>query len=85
MRKEKKVHKQKSVQVESMLVGDLLHLPSDGDVFFIKCLHTIYTINNMGQKCEGSCGLWDLNEILKKTYPENLKKILGAVWELPAK
>ena len=27
----------------------------------------------MGQKCEGNCGLWVLNEILKKTYPENLK------------
>ena len=32
-----------------------------------------------------NCGLWVLNEILKKTYPENLKKIVGAVWELPAK
>ena len=38
----------------------------------------------MGQKCEGNCGLWVLHEILKKTYPENLKKIVGAVWELPA-
>ena len=47
--------------------------------------HTIYIRNNMGQKCEGNCGLWVLNEILKKTYPENLKKIVGAVWELPAK
>ena len=47
--------------------------------------HTIYTRNNMGQKCEGVFGLWVLNEILKKTYPENLKKIVGAVWELPAK
>ena len=47
--------------------------------------NTIYTRNNMGQKCEGNCGLWVLNEILKKTYPENLKKIVGAVWELPAK
>ena len=36
----------------------------------------------MGQKCEGNCGLWVLNKILKKTYPEN---IVGAVWELPAK
>ena len=36
----------------------------------------------MGQKCEGN---WVLNEILKKTYAENLKKIVGAVWELPAK
>ena len=47
--------------------------------------HTIYTRNNMGQKCEGNCGLWVLNEILKETYPESLKKIVGAVWELPAK
>ena len=36
----------------------------------------------MGQKCEGDCGLWVLNEILKKAYPENLKKIVGAVWEI---
>ena len=47
--------------------------------------HTIYTRNNMGQKCEGNCGLWVLNKILKKTYPEILKKIVGAVWEIPAK
>ena len=47
--------------------------------------HTIYTRNNMDQKCEGNCGLWVLNETINKTYPENLKKIVGAVWELPAK
>ena len=47
--------------------------------------HTIYTRNNMGQKCEGNCGLWVLNEIIKRMYPESLKKIVGAVWELPAK
>ena len=39
----------------------------------------------MGHKCEGDCGLWVLNEILKKPYPENLKKIVGAVGEIPAK
>ena len=40
----------------------------------------------MGQKCEGNCGLWVLNEIIKKNiYPEILKKIVGVVWELPAK
>ena len=39
----------------------------------------------MGQKCEGDCGLWVLNEINKKTYPKNLKKIVGAVWKLHAK
>ena len=47
--------------------------------------HTTYSRNNMSQKCEGNCGLWVLNEIIKKIYPENLKKIMGAVWELPAK
>ena len=45
--------------------------------FFYK--HTTYTRNNMGQKCEGDCGLWVLNEMIKKMYPENLKKIVGAV------
>ena len=39
--------------------------------------HAIFTRINMDQKCEGNCGLWVLNEILKK--------IVGAVWELPAK
>ena len=39
----------------------------------------------MGQKCEGNRGLLVLNEIIKETYPENLKKIVGAVRELPAK
>ena len=39
----------------------------------------------MGQKFEGNCGLWVLNEILKRTYPENLKKTMGVVWELLAK
>ena len=39
----------------------------------------------MGLKCEGNCGLGVLNEILKKKIPENLKKIVDAVWELPAK
>ena len=39
----------------------------------------------MGQKCEGNCGLWVLDEIILKIYPENLKNIVGAVWTLPAK
>ena len=47
--------------------------------------HTTYTKYNMGQKCEGNCGLWFLNEIIKINYPGNLKNIVGAVWELPAK
>ena len=41
--------------------------------------HTTYTRNNMGQKCEHNCGLWVLNEIIKKIYPENLRKIVGAL------
>ena len=45
----------------------------------------IYTRINISWKYEGNCGLWVPNEILKKMYPENLKKIVGAVWELPAK
>ena len=39
----------------------------------------------MAQKCEGNCGLWVFNKIIKKIHPENLKKNVGAVWELPAK
>ena len=39
----------------------------------------------MRQKWEGESGLWVLNEIISKIYTENLKKIVGAVWELPAK
>ena len=40
----------------------------------------------MCQKWEGDCGLWVLNKIIKRIYyPENMKKIVGVVWELPAK
>ena len=39
----------------------------------------------MGQKCEGNCDLWVLNEIIENIHLENLKKMVGAVWELPAK
>ena len=44
-----------------------------------------YSRNNMYQKCGGICGLWVLNEIILKMYPEKMKKIVGAIWELPAK
>ena len=47
--------------------------------------HIICNRNNMGQKFEGNCGLFVLNEITKNIYPENLQKIVGAIWELPAK
>ena len=59
--------------------------PEIKECFKVIIYHTTYSRNNMGQKCEGNCGLWVLNEIIKKTYPENLKKIVGAIWELPAK
>ena len=49
------------------------------------CLHTAYSWNIMCQKWEGDCGLWVLNKTIKKIYLENLKKIVGAVCELPAK
>ena len=47
-------------------------------------VHTTYSRNNMRQKCGGNCSFWVLNEI-KKMYPENMKKIVGAIWELPTK
>ena len=48
-------------------------------------VHTIYPGNNMFQKCGHKSGLWVLHEKVNKTYAENMKKILGAIWELPAK
>ena len=39
----------------------------------------------MRPKCGHKSGLWDPHEIVNKTYAENMKKIVGAVWELPAK
>ena len=39
----------------------------------------------MRQKWEGDCCLWVFNETFLKKYAESLKKIKGAVWELPAK
>ena len=60
-------------------------MPDSQRGFEKNLLHTTYSRNNMGQKCEGNCGLWVLNEIIKKIYPENLKKNVGAIWELPAK
>ena len=39
----------------------------------------------MCQKWEGDFALWVLNEIILKKYAESLIKIVGAIWELPAK
>ncbi len=47
--------------------------------------HTTYPGDNMCQKCGGKSALWILHEIVNITYAENMKKIVGAVWELPAK
>ena len=33
----------------------------------------------MCQKLDGDCGVWVLNEMVKKIYTESLKKIVGAV------
>ena len=38
----------------------------------------------MYQKWEDDCGLWVLHEMIKQIYTESLKKIVGAIWELPA-
>ena len=62
-------------------IGCLQCLPLS--VVQLKGNHTAYSRNNIGQKCEGNCGLWVLNEMIRKIYSENLKKILGAVWKLP--
>ena len=43
----------------------------------ILLLHTTYSRKNMHQKRGGDCGLWVLNVIIKKIYPENMKKIVG--------
>ena len=39
----------------------------------------------MCQKWEGDYSLWVPIEIIFRKYAESLKKIVGAVWELPAK
>ena len=39
----------------------------------------------MCQKWEGDSSLWVLNETIENLYTESLKKIVGAVWELPAR
>ena len=72
-------------KIDTMQIQSFAHFYEDRATKSLCLIHTIYIRNNMGQKCEGNCGLWVLNEILKKTYPENLKKIVGAVWELPAR
>ena len=75
-----------SIEEKGTSINDVLQFSTILDpTLSLIFTHTIYTRSNMGQKCEGNCGLWVLDKILKKTYPEILKKIVGAVWEIPAK
>ena len=67
--------------MELILAKPWLSLPDQEKIN----MHTTYIRNSMGQKFEGNYGLWVFNEMIKKVYPENLKKIVGAVWELLAK
>ena len=63
------------------------HEPSQVEIPSARAMaqHTTYSWDIMCQKWEGDCGLWVLNEMIKKINTESLKKIVGAVWELPAK
>ena len=50
--------------------------------------HTLPTAEILSGKNEralGISGLWLLNKIIQKKYPENMKKNVVAVWKLPAK
>ena len=65
-------------------------VPGNKIIWGAKCvshkgIHTTYSWNIKWQKCAGISGLWVLNEIIQQQYPENLKKIVGAVLKLPAK
>ena len=42
--------------------------------FQYSAVHTIYSRNNMGQKCEGNWGVWVLNEIIKRNVLKKFKK-----------
>ena len=39
----------------------------------------------MCRKYGGKSGLWVLHKMINKTYADNMKKIVGGVWELHAK
>ena len=69
------------VKVNSLAILLSIDIVVSVKSFLTVMMHTTYTRNDMGKKCEGNCGLWVLNEIYFFKYPENL----GAVWELLAK
>ena len=52
---------------------------AENSQILLKITHTAYSRNNMRQKCEGNCGLWVLNEMIKEIYPEHLKKNRGCL------
>ena len=52
---------------------------------YMDYVHTTYSWNIKWQKCAGISGLWVLNEIIQNIYLENMRKMVGAVWKLPAK
>ena len=54
-------------------------------LYLLLLLHITYSWFIMGLKSEGNCGLWIFDKIMIKICTESLKKIVGAVWEIPAK
>ena len=61
------------------------HLAYLGYGIWSSTTHITYSWISMGLKSEGNCGLWVFNKIMIKICTESLKKIVGAVWEIPAK
>ena len=56
----------KSLQNENCLEIQNTKVSEQFAFYRLETLHTTYIRNNMGQKCEGNCGLWVLNEMIKK-------------------
>ena len=43
------------------------------NIYYILGGHTIYSRNNMHQKCGGNCGLWILHEIIQNEYSDDFE------------
>ena len=54
-----------------LLLPSAYCLPFGNSIFFnlYYLIHTTYSRDYMGRKCEGNCGLWVFNEMIKKKYP----------------
>ena len=52
---------------------------------FLTLLYTLPTAEILSAKNVQAFLFLVLNEIIQKKYPENMKKIVGAIWKLPAK